>query len=172
MAGWTLERIVVRQMDASLAMLRECVRNCPPEKWDAAVGTWPFWQVAYHVLCYADLYTARSAKQWEADREGSRGRAPLHPRGREEMRAERPSRRFEPGELERYVGIVRTKVRAAIRAETPKSLGGPSGFSWVPGCRAELYVYNVRHVQHHVGQLTAFLWKHGVKTRWVMAGRT
>ena len=48
----------------------------------------------------------------------------------------------------------------------------PSGFSWIKGARAETYFYNLRHLSHHVGQLTAFLWKHGCEVSWVTGSRS
>ena len=40
---------------------------------------------------------------------------------------------------------------------TPASFQNESGFSRLPFSRGELHLYNIRHVQHHVGQLSAYL---------------
>lgn len=44
-----------------------------------------------------------------------------------------------------------------VNAETPDSLAAPSGFSWRPFSRGELHLYNLRHIQHHTGALSAYL---------------
>ena len=58
-----------------------------------------------------------------------------------------------------------------LDAETEGSLGGPSGFARRAFSRLEMHLYNLRHIQHHTGQLSAFLRRAGVDTRWVGAGR-
>jgi hypothetical protein len=45
----------------------------------------------------------------------------------------------------------------ALAAETRQSLEGSSGFSRRQFSRGELHLYNLRHVQHHSGQLSAAL---------------
>jgi uncharacterized damage-inducible protein DinB len=58
-----------------------------------------------------------------------------------------------------------------MAAETHKTLEGPSEFPWLPMSRAELHLYNIRHIQHHTGQLGAFLRRNGVDAgRWVKRG--
>ena len=54
--------------------------------------------------------------------------------------------------MKTYLQHCRTKAAAVIAAETAESLRGPSGFERRTFCRAELYVYNIRHVQHHSAQ--------------------
>jgi hypothetical protein len=44
-----------------------------------------------------------------------------------------------------------------LASETRESLERESGFRWLPFSRSELHVYNIRHVQHHTGQLSAYV---------------
>lgn len=171
---------VQRQFDAALLMLAECIDKCPDEHWDKPVGTLPFWEVVYHALGWKDLYLAKSKESWQpetsrkpAARSAGDGlpRLPLHPMGLKELWEQHPSRKFEREELQRYAKLCRVKLKAALAAETPKSLAGPSGFRWIKGPRAEAYLYNLRHLAGHTGQLTAFLWRLGVETKWVRGGR-
>lgn len=154
------------QFEASLAMLAECIRRCPPERWDDPIGNYPFWQVAYHTLCFADLYLSREESAWRPQ-EGPGG---LHPKGVEELREEFPSRRFEQRELLGYADQCAVKLREVFDTETDETLAGPSGFSWLPFTRAEAHLYNLRHIQHHTGQLSAFLHRAGVEAPWVGIG--
>lgn len=150
---------------AALAMLKSCIELCPDEQWDGIIGKYPFWHVAYHTLCYADLYTARSNSDWKLSPQ-------FHPAGKAELADEYPSRRFSRSELLAYLELCRKRFRQALNEETPESLAGPSGFSWVKIPRYELYPYNTRHVQHHVGQLSAFLRRCDLHPKWVFHARS
>lgn len=152
-------QIVQGQFDAALAMTDDCLRRCPTKHWDGIIGKYPFWHVAYHALCYVDLYAAKSNELWKPHT--------FHPKGMLELSNEYPSRRFEKPELRSYVEYCRNVVTQSLSAETEKSLVGPSGFSWVKLPRAELPIYSLRHLQHHAGQLGAFLRLQKVGTRWV-----
>lgn len=152
------------QLAASLAMLDDCIRKCPPDHWDATIAKYPFWQVAYHALCFGDCYSSTQS-DWLPDA----GPTGFHPAGMAELNDEFPSRRFTQEELLRYSKFVQSIAPSRILRETTNSLDDPSGFPWLPFNRAELHTYNTRHVQHHVGQLTASLRKVGVEPVWVKA---
>jgi hypothetical protein len=55
------------------------------------------------------------------------------------------------------VEICRRKLVETLAAETPESLAAPSGFSRLSFSRGELHLYNLRHIQHHTGALSAYL---------------
>jgi hypothetical protein len=42
-------------------------------------------------------------------------------------------------------------------------LDGKSGFEWLPMNKMETHLYNIRHIQHHVGQLVERLHQSGIK---------
>jgi hypothetical protein len=168
-----LKHILAAQFEAALCMLRNCIRKCPPEHWDGPthlIAKYCFWQVAYHTLCFVDLYLSPSDAAWRP----RTGKGGLHPAGRAELDEEYPSRRFSQAELLAYLSICRQKMREVLgdtpAAETRKSLEGPSGFRRLRFSRAELHLYNIRHVQHHAGQLGAYLRRVGVDTPWVKSG--
>ena len=144
-----LQQILTYQYEAALSMLDECLRRCPPEHWDGQIARYAFWHVAYHTLCFLDLYLTPNEKDFQP-------RA-IHPAGWKEYDDEYPSRRFEKTELLDYVAICRQKVRDALAAETREALEGPAGHSRRNFSRGELHIYNIRHVQHHAGQLSAYL---------------
>jgi hypothetical protein len=158
--------VLTTQFEAALAMLKDCLQKCPAEHWDGAIAKYPFWQVAYHALCYVDVYLSPDNAAWQP-RTGPGG---LHPKGRAELEDEYPSRRFEKSELAEYLAICRQKVHDALAAETPASLAAGSGFAHLPFSRAELHLYNLRHVQHHVGQLSAYIHRLDLSAGWVKSG--
>jgi hypothetical protein len=159
-----LNRILLAQHEAALCMLRECIERCPPQHWDAPIAKYPFWMVAYHALCFADFRLATSDAAWQP-------RPDFHPRGRAELDDEYPSRTFTQPELLAYADLCLRLARATIPAESRATLEGPSGFPRLPFSRAELHIYNTRHIQHHTGQLSASLRRIGVDTGWASSGR-
>ncbi len=158
----TYKRIVTSQFDATLIMLEECIKACPAAKWKSKVGKYAFWHVAYHALYCTDLYAAKSEKTWKTTPR-------FHPGGKADVEGEYPTRVMTKKELLAYVTHVRKLVRASIRRETAATLRGPAGFSWLSFVRAEVPLYNMRHVQHHTGQLAALLRRAKVKTHWCKA---
>lgn len=160
----TYKRLVTSQFDASFAMLGECIRECPPAKWNGKVGKYAFWHVAYHTLYCTDLYAAKSDKTWKPHKR-------FHPGGASDVEDEYPSRVMTKKELLAYLAHVQKLVRASTQRETAASLRGPTGFPWLKFTRAEVSLHNLRHVQHHTGQLSAFLRRAKVQTKWVKDGR-
>ncbi|HRX85043.1 MAG TPA: DinB family protein [Phycisphaerae bacterium] len=144
-----LNEILLSQYEAVLGMLHDSLTVCPDAHWDEPVGKYPFWQVAYHTLCFTDLYLTPDEKQFEP---GER-----HPAGWQEFDDEYPSRRFDRDELVAYALACRDKARTNLAAETPATLAGPSGHARRDFSRGELHIYNIRHIQHHTGQLQAFI---------------
>jgi hypothetical protein len=149
------------QFEAALAMLHGCVRRCPLEHWEKKVANDSFRQIAYHTLFYADYYLSPGESAFEL-RE-------CHRRGGDE-RGPDLSAGLEKGETIAYLATCREKLLATMAAETGETLAAPCGFSRWPFSRIELHVYNVRHVQHHTGALSAFLRKVAEdKERWWVA---
>ena len=143
-----VKQILVGQFEASLAMLNQCIAACPEEHWEGKIGNGSFRWVAYHTLFFVDLYLSASEEAFEL-RE-------LHQRGGDEREPVAAAGLSKDDTLA-YVAICRQKMLDAIAAETAESLAGPSGFSWRKFSRGELHIYNLRHVQHHTGQLSAYL---------------
>jgi len=158
-----LRHSLLGQFESALAMHHECLVRCPADQWDQPIAKYPFWLVAYHTLCYADLYLTPGGEKAFVLR-------PIHPKGWYEYEAEFPSRRFEQTELVDYAIVCRDKARTVLNAETEAGLSGPSCFARQPFSRLELHLYNLRHIMHHTGQLSAFLRKANVDTHWVKTG--
>lgn len=150
------------QFEAALWMLKDCLAKCPDEHWDGKIAHYPFWNVAYHVLCFADLYLSPREQEWKP-------RA-IHPTGMKELSEEFPSRRFERAELLEYVDFCRAKALEQFRGETAESLAGGSGFDWYKVNRLEMHLINLRHIQHHTGQLSAFLRRLTIDAKWCGSG--
>ncbi len=136
------------QFEAALAMLKQCIAACPPEQWEGKIANDTFRQVAYHTLFFVDLYLTADESEF-ALRE-------LHHRGGDE-REPTASAGLSKDDTLAYLAICRQKAIDMLAAETEASLQGPSGFSYRRFSRCELHMTNLRHIQHHVGQMSAYL---------------
>jgi hypothetical protein len=141
--------ILTGQFEAALGMLDQCIRACPAEHWEGKIANGSFRWVAYHTLFWLDLYLSPGDEDAFVLRD-------LHHRGGDEREPV-----FSPGltkeETLAYVAICRRTIRESLAAESTESFQGPSGFAARTFTRGELHLYNLRHVQHHTGQLSAYL---------------
>ncbi len=143
-----VKAILTGQFEASLCMLGQCIETCAPEHWEGKIANATVRQIAYHTLFFVDLYLSPSEQAFKL--------RDLHHRG-----DERSNTGWRTGlardETLSYLTICRQKALETLASETPESLERESGFSWLPFSRGELHLYNIRHVQHHTGQLSAYL---------------
>jgi hypothetical protein len=159
--------ILVSQYEGALSMLLHCIEGCPPEHWESKVAQGTVRWVVYHTLFYTDLYLSRSNDGFIL-RE-------LHERGGDERRPE-ASVGLPKEESLAYLPLCREKMLESIANETEESLAGPSGFFWYEITRGEMHLVNIRHIQHHTAQLSAFLrrvddrFKDHKTLRWIGSG--
>jgi hypothetical protein len=144
-----LKKILSGQFEAALCMMDQCIRACPPEHWEGKIANGTFRWAAYHTLFWADMYFSPGDEDAFVLRD-------FHHRGGDEREST-----ANPGlsreETLAYIQICRQKMLETLAAETAEWLRGPSGFSSRVISRGELHIYNLRHVQHHTGQLSAYL---------------
>lgn len=155
------------QFEAALCMLDQCIRACPEEHWEGKIANATFRWVAYHTLFWFDLYLS-PGDEYRFDLRD------LYLRGGDERQDGVENPGLSKSETLNYVAICHQKLLETLAEETAESLQGPSGFDRRPKTRLELHVYNLRHVQHHTGQLSAYLRRVGVASeddlRWVGTG--
>jgi len=144
-----VKTILTGQFEASLCMLNDCVRKCPLEHWEGKIANGSFRQVAYHTLFFVDLYLSPSEAAFTL--------CDVHHRGGDERLSTAISAGLTQQETLAYLAICRQKAWDTLAGATPESLQRESGFSGLPFTRGELHLYNIRHVQHHAGQLSACL---------------
>lgn len=143
-----IKKTLAGQFEASLCMLNECVRMCPPRYWEGRIANDTFRQVAYHTLFYVDYYLSPNENAFTL-------RDFNHLGGDERSPALSPG--LTQDDTPAYLAACRQKAVDTLAAETRESLEGPSGFSWRPISRGELYIYTLRHVQHHAGGMSSYL---------------
>lgn len=138
-----------QQFGASIDMLENAIRACPPEVWGQRSLRSEYWYIASHTLFWLDYYLTPDSQQF----------APPPPFGLEELDPAGviPPRAYTPGELLVYLEYGSVKCRRVIGELTEESMFQPCG-SRRPGfSNVELLLYNMRHVQHHAAQLNLIL---------------
>lgn len=149
-AFWS--EILWDQFGAAMEMLGNAIRACPDDLWTASARRRaPFWRAAYHTLFYLDQYLSD-------DPEAFAPPAPFDlPLRRLEADAGQAERPYTKEELLTYLAHCQRKCGAAVQVTVGEAARRPCGLSWLAVSRAELHIYNLRHVQHHAAQLNLLL---------------
>ena len=151
------------QFGAALAMLERAIQACPEDRWGAPNDWHAFWYLASHTLWWTDYYLSGEPT----------GFRPPAPFGMEEMDPDGklPPRVHTPAELLAYLAHVRARLDVVLAELTEERAAAPCGYPRKEFSTYELHVYNLRHVQHHIGQLQLLLRQAGVEPpRWVGRG--
>ena len=131
-------------------MLGAALDKCPEALWIDPGYPNKFWHIAFHALFYTHLYLAPSEAEfepWAKHRPNYQylGNTPWPPYERPKI--EDPYTKHELREYHQICG-------KAVDATVPSlDLSAPSGFHWLAFNKLEVQLYNIRHLQHHTGQL-------------------
>ena len=160
---------ISKQFEASMSMLESAIENCPGELWNKPVAQLQFCQAAFHTLFFTDLYLGPDLDSLQTQEFHS-----LHANvfaGYEEFEDRPQQKTYSREFIEEYFRYCRSKAEAVIPAETEASLAQRSGFFWLKFSRAEVYLYNIRHIHHHAAQLSLWLKSQGGEgVNWVKSG--
>ena len=156
---------LLSQYRATLQMLRRAIEAADEEIWTDPSYTNAFWHIAFHALFYTDFYLSRdeaSFVPWAKHREEYPFLGPLPwPPHRPPIIGE-PYSRADLLEYERRI------LEGLEERVLSDDLDSPSGFWWYPLKRLEFHMNNIRHTQHHAGQLIERIrQKRGIAVGWV-----
>lgn len=158
------------QYGAALAALASAIEKCPQALWDVPIDGGPaYWRLAYHTLFYLDLYVSENEAAFRpASFHEEHGQLFESNQSWLPADARIPETVYTKEQLLLYLADCRKRCRRAIASLDEETLAGPSGFEWIPFSRAELMLYNLRHVQHHTGQLGLLLRRRGgIENAWI-----
>ena len=136
-----------RQYGAAIEMLRRAIQDCPDELWDARDDENPFWQKAYHTIYYIDLYLSNPPGTFES---------PSFHTPDSQTFAKSPSKPFSREQIEGYLEKAAAKCAEVFDGLTLEGLGQECG-SRRHATIGDILIYNLRHVQHHVGAMYHYL---------------
>ena len=159
------KEIIKSQYRAVLEMLGEAIAKCPETLWIDPGCKNRYWHVAYHALFFTHLYLQDTEKEfvaWKKHRNEYQFLGPLPWPPHREPNIGEP---YTKEEIIEYLGVCRNEVEARVSA---MDLDAESGFHWLSFGKLALQFYNIRHIQHHAGQLSDRLrTKEGIGIRWV-----
>ena len=128
-----------------------CVARGPASLWNTPVARYPFCQVAFHTLFYADFYLGPDADSFQ--RQSFHVANPTLFGDYEQLEDREPVSLYERPQIVSYLEFCRSKAGTTIAAETEQSLGAPARFARKNFSRGELHLNNIRHIQHHAAQM-------------------
>ncbi len=140
-------------------MLRDAIIKCPDQLWDDASYKSPYWRIVYHALFYTAFYLSGAEDKfipWEKHVNDFKNLGPL-------------SRTKSPGLIENIYSKDDLMTYAESIIDSLDGLvlesgaADKSGFYWLPVNKFELHLYNIRHIQHHTGQLIERLHQAGTE---------
>ena len=137
------------QFGAAIDMLENAVHACPAALWSDTRREPQYWYLVYHTLFWLDLYLSGAVEGFGPPAPFTLGE--LDPAGLV------PERVYGKDELLRYLAHGRERCRATIAGLTEVAARRRCAFRWGEISFHELLLYGLRHVQHHVAQLTLIL---------------
>jgi hypothetical protein len=158
--------VLKSQYQAALAMLEQTIEQCPEDLWTSGDHPNPFWHVAYHALFCTHMYlqpNEAAFHPWEHHREEYQflGALPWPPQRKPNI-----GEPYTKAQVMEYLRMCAAMADAAVEKldlEAPES-----GFGWYKMSKLEHQFVNLRHLQHHTGQLADRLRQHvGIGTDWV-----
>jgi hypothetical protein len=160
---------VAAQIRAALQMLRAAIEACPDSLWNRETDHNAFWVLAYHALFFAHLYLSPSEEAFEPWGKKIEGRPGFGRTDLGDWTELQPGDTYTKPDVLAYCDHVDGLVAELVQSA---AFDAPSGFHWLPFSRGEAHLYNLRHIQHHAGQLTERLRQiSGTGSGWVFAVR-
>jgi len=146
----TTKDIIQSQYHASLEMLAKAIMKCPESLWADPEDKNKFWHIAYHAIFYTHLYLQAAEDEftpWQKHKNNYQymGSIPWSPNDKPEI-----GDPYQKEDVLEYLDF----CRGQIDEKVPElNFTDDSGFSWLPIDKMELQFYNIRHLQHHTGEL-------------------
>ena len=153
-AATAIRAALASQYHAALATLRQAVERCPESLWDSSLHRNRCWQLAYHTLFFAHLYSEveeATFVPWSGHQ--SQVQCPDCLPGPPDPNSKLPliPPPYSQREILDYCAFCDQRIDAALARMDV--LAPESGFSWYPIPKLEHQIVNIRHIQHGAAQL-------------------
>lgn len=145
-----IQEIVESQYLASLEMLKQALEKCPEDRWNPPGEKNKFWHVAFHALFYTHLYlqpTEKDFTPWEKHKPHFTSLSD-DPTSLEHLQTGQGG--YTQADLLEYLAFCQREVSKQLAT---LDFHAESGFHWLPFNKLEVQLYNIRHIQHHTGEL-------------------
>ena len=148
---------------ALFEMAHKAINHCPEELWSNERKDPPYWLLVYHTAFYLDFYLRAAPEEFETRFDIS-GPFDL---------AAKMKRTLSKKELKNYLISIKRRCNRVLASLRSKELEGKNTYTWTGPTLAHRLVYNVRHAQHHIGQLNLMLRHHQAEAAaWVITPKT
>lgn len=140
------------QYSAAFTTLKHCIDLGGEANWQLKIGSYELGRSLFHALIFSDLYLDESENQFR--------KQSFHLKHAEifedyaELKDVLPGPSPDRDKTQLYLQHCHQKAQRVVAAETQSSLATEAPFRWTPFSRAELHVYNIRHLQHHAAQIS------------------
>jgi len=156
------------EFGAALEMLSNAIKNANDDVWNNTDDELRFWNIAYHVVFFCDIYLSDFDPEVENVEEQYRLPAYL----KDWKGAHNYDKIHEPAMpkevLERFLEETRSKLRSRFAEGTVENQIGERATSWLKMSKGSVLLYNMRHIMQHVGHLNDILRKHNLPaSRWM-----
>jgi len=143
------------QYQSNLAMMQSLLEDCPDELWTKAFAGVPFWREAYHALFWIYNFVGPKDKRFHFQPFGK----DIDPR-----LFTLPNNTCEREEAIQYAAQTMVYIDQVFEAMTFDELNGPDEYDESEFRNVyHRLMYGLRHGQHHVGKLTAYLNLEGIQ---------
>ena len=172
-----IKAALTEQYRAGLAMLAQCVQNCPEDLWTSSNPCKDgersidrsFWRIAFHAVYFTNLYLGQdedSFQPWPGRRPGWHDGMWSKPWDLEPFELPADAEPQTKEEMLDYIAYVSGIIEPTVgELDLASSL---SGFHWYKNItKLSHQLLNVRHLQGHVGQLSELLMLRGIDIDWV-----
>ncbi len=156
------------QYHAALAMLANCIEQCPDDLWNTGPHPRTFWRIALHAAFFTQFYLGQDVAAYQPWADGPADYKILWEQSEDVEPYELPdailplSRQETLAYLAYIDGLVGPTVDRLDLDATE------TGFPWYQGMsKLSHELMNLRHTQGHVGQLSELLMLRGIDTRWI-----
>lgn len=159
----SLNKLLWQQAGAAVDMLENAITACPDECWNTESK---FWYTAYHTIFFFNYYLSDTPME--------KYYVPPPPFTLSEFGEDMPERVYHKSELLAFLDAGRQKCREMLKTTSADDLLQKRFVSeYKDFTLFELLIYNVRHVQHHTGQLNLLLRQHrDTPPNWVSRTKT
>jgi hypothetical protein len=149
-----IANILKSQYHASLAMLKDAIEQCPNHLWYSTQHTNAGWQLAYHTLYFAHLYSMQTFEEyvpWEGQQPPTQNDdgipGPSDPESPLPL-IPQPYSKEEVLAYWAYCDRIIDRNLEVMDLTSPES-----GFSWYNISKLGHQLVNLRHIQHGAAQL-------------------
>jgi uncharacterized damage-inducible protein DinB len=150
--------LIGRQFAAAIQTCQQAIEACPDDLWDDRSDGSPFWHLAYHALYFTDLYLSHDEKAFQA-RDDHEDKTHFLPGDYQDFAGVvgTPEKAYTRDQLADYARHLLRKCYESFEKLTDERALERCGFWWYELNVGEFVLNNLRHLQHHSGQLALLL---------------